>query len=113
MKLIHHKRLERIRKRINVVDPSAPTEHIVNLDNEACEGDQCEDEQSSWDHSLRECSRRRSNRSENHGHAERDEECDEKKEEKGAGFSAEVGHEVQCEVVREGVEDLVGHVAEH
>ena len=56
MELVDHERLESVRKRIDIIHPAAPTQHVIDGDNETSEDDETENENSGRYHGLRECS---------------------------------------------------------
>ena len=53
VELVDHEGLETVGERVDVVDPTAPPQHVVNRDDEAGKDDQGEDDKGCGHHSLR------------------------------------------------------------
>lgn len=53
VELVDHERLEAVGDGVQVVDPAAPSEHVVHGDGEACKDNQGEDKNSCRYHGLR------------------------------------------------------------
>lgn len=113
MEFVDHERLEGIGQGIDVVDPAAPSRHVIDGDDETSEDDQGENDGGGGNHGLRERSCGAGNCPEDHGHDQDSEEREQQEKEESARFPTQIRHEVQGQVEDEGVGNLVWQIAQH
>lgn len=113
VEFVDHERLETVTNRVDVADPLGPAQHVAGRDSETSVHDETQDEDGGGCESLNKRAGQRGDRTEEHGHDERQCEGDEDEEEEVAGLSSEVCHEVQDQVESDRIDNLVWHIGQH
>ena len=113
VEFVHHEGLKTVADRVDVTDPLGPTQHVARRNGKTSVHDETQDEDGGGCQSLDKGARASGNRTEEHGHDERQCEGNQDEEEEVSGFSSKVRHEIQDQVEGDGIDNLVRHIGQH